>query len=142
MKQEWGREEYINCCNSNERRGMTWWRLGIWKLRGSRKGVEKGTRPLCLGTEGTKHILLECPETKYWRMEMLCKRWMDINEEVAYRKILSCTNEMTVKKYGKILIQISMQMGKEGKKREFKENMESLVGYCNIVYKQTTVLKL
>jgi hypothetical protein len=40
MKQEWGREEYIDCCNSNERRCMAWWRLGIWKLRGSRKGVE------------------------------------------------------------------------------------------------------
>jgi hypothetical protein len=33
-------------------------------------------------------------------------------------------------------------MGKKVKKREFKENMESLVGYCNIVYKQTTALKL
>jgi hypothetical protein len=82
---------------------MTWWRLGIWKLRGSRKGVEKGRRPLCLGTEGTKHILLECPETKYWRMEMLCKRWMDINEEIAYRKVLSCTKNG--KKYWKIFIQ-------------------------------------
>jgi hypothetical protein len=45
MKQEWGREEFIDCCNRNDRRGMTWWRLGIWKLRGSRKGVEKGTCP-------------------------------------------------------------------------------------------------
>jgi hypothetical protein len=30
-------------------------------------------------------------------------------------------------------------MGKEG---EENENAESLVGYCNVVYKQTTVLKL
>jgi hypothetical protein len=56
MKQEWGREEYIDCCNRNDRRGMAWWRLGIWKLRGSRKGVEKGTCPLCLGKEDTKHF--------------------------------------------------------------------------------------
>jgi hypothetical protein len=41
MKQEWGREDLIDCCNRNERRGTAWWRLGIWKLRGSRKGVEK-----------------------------------------------------------------------------------------------------
>jgi hypothetical protein len=27
----------------------------------------------------------------------MCKRWLDINEEEAYRKILSCTNKMTVK---------------------------------------------
>jgi hypothetical protein len=64
----------------------------------SRKGVEKGTCALCLGKEDTKHILLECPETKTWRTEMLCKRWLDINGEVAYRKMLSCTNKIMVKK--------------------------------------------
>jgi hypothetical protein len=93
IKQEWGRDEYIDCCNRNDRRCMACWRLGIWKLRGSRKGVEKGTCPLCLGKEDTKHILLECPETNDWRMEMLCKRWLDINDEVAYRKVLSCTKK-------------------------------------------------
>jgi hypothetical protein len=58
MTQEWGREEFIDCCNSNERTGMAWWRLGIWKLRGSRKGVEKGTCSLCLGKK--------IPNTFYW----------------------------------------------------------------------------
>jgi hypothetical protein len=32
MKQEWGREEFIDFCNRNDRRGMAWWRLGIWKI--------------------------------------------------------------------------------------------------------------
>jgi hypothetical protein len=105
MKQEWGREGYTDYCDRNERTGMAWWRLGIWKLRGSRKGGEKGTCPLCLGKEGTKHILLECPETKNWRTEM-CKRWLDINEKVAYNKMQSCTNNC--KKYGKVFIQSSM----------------------------------
>jgi hypothetical protein len=59
--------------------------------------VEKGTCPLCLGKEDTKHILLECPETNDWRMEMLCKRWLDINEEIANRKVLSCTKKITAK---------------------------------------------
>jgi hypothetical protein len=72
----------------------------------SRKGVEKGTCLLCLGKEGTKHILLECPETKNWRTEMFCKRWLDINEEVACRKMLSCTNKMTVKNMGKFLFRV------------------------------------
>jgi hypothetical protein len=56
---------------------LTYW---VWK---------KGTCPLCLGKQDTKHILLECAETKNWRMEMLCKRWLDINEEVACRKMLT-----------------------------------------------------
>jgi hypothetical protein len=42
-----------------------------------------------LGKEDTKHILLECPETKNWRTEILCKRWLDTNEEVACGKMLS-----------------------------------------------------
>jgi hypothetical protein len=80
---------------------------GNWKLRGSRKGVENGTCTLGLGKKDTKHILLECQETKNWNTEM-CKRWLDINEEAAHRKMLSCTNKLTVKKYGKIFIQSSM----------------------------------
>jgi hypothetical protein len=83
-----------------------WWRLGIWKLRGSRKGVEKGACPLCLGKEDNKHILLECLDTKNWRTEMLCKRWTDISKEVVCRKMLSCTNKMTIKKYGKFLFRV------------------------------------
>jgi hypothetical protein len=113
MKQEWEREEYIDCCNRNERRGMAWWRLGIRKLRGSRKGVEKGTCPLCLGKEDTKHILLECLETNDWRMEMLCERWLDINEEMVYKKVLSCTKNMMVKNIGKFLFRVKCK--REGK---------------------------
>jgi HKD family nuclease len=56
--------------------------------------------------EDTKHILLECPETKKWRTEMLCKRYLSINEEVAYKKMLSCTNKMTVKNMGRFLFRI------------------------------------
>jgi hypothetical protein len=92
---------------------MTWWRLGIWKLRGSRKGVEKGTCPLCLGKEDIKHILLECPETKDRRMEMLCKRLLDINKEIAYKKVFSCTKKMMVKNIGKFLFRVKCKW--EGK---------------------------
>jgi hypothetical protein len=116
MKHKWGREEYIDCCNRNERRGMAWCRLGIWKLRGSRKGVEKETCPLCLGKEDTKHILLECLETENWRTEMLCKRWVDINEEVVYRKMLSCTNKMMVKNMGKFLFTVQCEWERMVKK--------------------------
>jgi hypothetical protein len=58
---------------------------------------KKGTCPLRLGKEGTKHILLEYPETKNWRPEMLCKRWFCTNEEGTYKTMLGCTNKMTVK---------------------------------------------
>jgi hypothetical protein len=113
MKQEWGREYFIDCCNRNARRCMAWLRLGIWKLRASRNGVEKGTCHICLGKEDTKHILLECPETNDWRMEMLCKSWLDINEGKKHRKVLSCTK----KRQKKILENFHSGLSVNGKGR-------------------------
>jgi hypothetical protein len=76
----------------------------------------KGTCPLCLGKEDTKHILLECPETKNWRTEMLCKRRSDIDGEVVYKKIPSCTNKMTVKSMGKFLFRVQCKWERMVKK--------------------------
>jgi hypothetical protein len=47
MKQEWAREKYIVCCTRNTRSGLAWFKTGIWKLRGMRKGFEKRRCPLC-----------------------------------------------------------------------------------------------
>jgi hypothetical protein len=63
--------------------------------------------PLCLGKKDSKHILLECPEIKNWRKEIMSKPCLDINEEV-YRKMLSCTNKTILKKYGNIFVQSSV----------------------------------
>jgi hypothetical protein len=57
MKQEWTREQYISCCTRNERSGLAWFKTGIWKLRGMRKGFEKGRCPLYSEEEDPIHIL-------------------------------------------------------------------------------------
>jgi hypothetical protein len=51
-------------CSRNERNGLAWLKAGVWKLRGIRRGWEKGICPLCRDNEEAKHILLRCPETK------------------------------------------------------------------------------
>jgi hypothetical protein len=43
MKQKWGKEEYIELCFRCERNGLAWMKAGVWKLRGIRWGLEKGT---------------------------------------------------------------------------------------------------
>jgi hypothetical protein len=48
-------------CSRNDRRGTEWFWAGIWKLRGTRKGLEIGRCPLCNGEEVVVHILLKCP---------------------------------------------------------------------------------
>jgi hypothetical protein len=39
MKLLWDREDYVMCGSRNDRMGIAWFRAGIWKLRGIRKGL-------------------------------------------------------------------------------------------------------
>jgi hypothetical protein len=64
MKYEWARETHTVCCTSNERSGLVWFKTGIWKLRGMRKGAEKGRFPVCGQQEYALHVLLNSSETR------------------------------------------------------------------------------
>jgi hypothetical protein len=46
------------------------WKAGIWKLRGIRRGFERGRFPLCLGEEDAKYIVLKCSECKSGKKNM------------------------------------------------------------------------
>jgi hypothetical protein len=39
MKLLWGREDYVMFGSRNDTMGIAWFRAGIWKLRGMRKGL-------------------------------------------------------------------------------------------------------
>jgi hypothetical protein len=58
---------------ANKRSGVEWTRVGILKLRGSRKGKEESSCHLYIGKEDAKVLMLSCPETRDWRIECLCK---------------------------------------------------------------------
>jgi hypothetical protein len=45
MNYEWGKESCIDKCTRKERMGIIWLKAGIWKLRGIRRGFERGTCP-------------------------------------------------------------------------------------------------
>jgi hypothetical protein len=62
-------------------------------LKGIRRNTSKRRCPIYFGEEDVKHILLDCLETRNWRMEFLSEKWLNIKKEVAYRKILRCTNK-------------------------------------------------
>jgi hypothetical protein len=48
------------------------------------------------------NTLLDCWETVNWRLKFLNK-WLNTNKEVAYRKVLRCTNEYQVRNLGRYL---------------------------------------
>jgi hypothetical protein len=97
MKLEWAREEYTVCCTRNDRSGLAWFKTGIWKLRGMRKGSEKGKCPLCSEEEDAIHTLLKCLGTRKWREQLLSTKWLTVNEESAYKTITNCTNAVELR---------------------------------------------
>jgi hypothetical protein len=67
---------------------------------GIRKGLEIGRCPLCSGDEDAIHILLKCPGTRRLREHHLSRKWQIINEELAYKKIINCTNTVELRNLG------------------------------------------
>jgi hypothetical protein len=75
----------------------------VWQLKGIRRNMDKGRCPLCLVEEDVKHILLDCLETRNWRMKFLNEKWLNTNKEVAYRSILRSTNKAQIRNLGRYL---------------------------------------
>jgi hypothetical protein len=71
-----------------------------------RKGFEKGRCPLCREDEDALHILLKCLETRKWGEQLLSRKWRIVNEEVAYKRIINCTNAIELRNTGKYLYKI------------------------------------
>lgn len=69
------------------------WSLGEGQLRGIRNQIDKGRIPLGSGGQNVQHILPICSETIQQRPEFLNKRWLNMNEKVASKKILRCTKK-------------------------------------------------
>jgi hypothetical protein len=77
-------EEYAMCCSRIDRRGIAWFRAGIWNLRQMRRGLEIERCPLCNGEEDAVHIILKFPETRRLRENFLSRKWQIINDVLAY----------------------------------------------------------
>jgi disulfide oxidoreductase YuzD len=50
-----------------------------------------------------KHILPECKETKHWGEKLIRDKWLSMNKEVAYKKIMKITNTVHTQNLGKYL---------------------------------------
>jgi hypothetical protein len=120
MKFLWDREDYVMCVSRNDRMGIAWFRAGIWKLRGIRKGLEIRRCPLCNGEEDAIHTLLKCSETRRLREHLLSRKWQIINEELAYKKIINCTNTVELSNSGRYLCRTKCKWESRIKEFELK----------------------
>jgi hypothetical protein len=80
-------------------------------MRGMRKGLLIVRCPLCNGEEDTVHILLKCPETRRLREHFLSRKWQVINEELAYKEIINCTNIVKLRNLDRYLCRIKCKWG-------------------------------
>jgi hypothetical protein len=62
----------------------------MWKLKGIRRNAGKGRCLLrvCLSEVDVKHVLLACLETRSWIIKFLIEKYLNMNKEIACRKIL------------------------------------------------------
>jgi hypothetical protein len=73
----------------------------VWHLKGIRRETDEGRCILCLGEDDDiKPILFDCLETRKWGMKFLSKKWLSMNTEVAYRKIVRCPNKNQIRNLG------------------------------------------
>jgi hypothetical protein len=71
FKSSWVREYYIDICAFEERKGIGWWKMDIWRLKGMRGNIDKGVCPVCR-EEGGGSRILQCEGTRVWR-----GRWLE-----------------------------------------------------------------
>jgi len=75
------------------------------ELHGIRKGMGKGSFPLSLHTAYVQHVqhtMLQCLETRA-KNAVLYKKWLDMNEKLAYSKTMNCTCKPQVRYLAKYL---------------------------------------
>jgi hypothetical protein len=46
FKNNWEKKLYIEVCSQEARRGIGWWKMGIWKLKGVMGNTEQGICPI------------------------------------------------------------------------------------------------
>jgi hypothetical protein len=86
LKSSWENKLYIEVCTQEARRGIGWWKMGIWRLKGVRGNTGQGMCPMCNKEEGWSHTL-RSEETRSWREELVDKRFENTEPEIGMRRI-------------------------------------------------------
>jgi hypothetical protein len=107
--------------SKKERSDIAWFRLRIWKLKGTRGLRRRADTSYVRGDKTESHPLLKYSETKGWRQEPLKSKWPHI-ESKALRKILAAKKYHWTEKFRYRLIKIKCQMA-NGKTRIRKQKL-------------------
>jgi hypothetical protein len=99
LKSSWENKLYIAVCTQEARRGIGWWKMGIWRLKGVRGNTEQGMCPMCNKEEGWS-LILRCAEIRSWRKELVDKRFTSNAAEIGMRMIAAIKDNDKLQKVG------------------------------------------
>jgi hypothetical protein len=99
LKNNWEKKLYIEVSTQEARRGIGWWKMGVWRLKGVRGNTEQGMCPMCNKEEGWSNIL-RCEETRSWREEPVDKRFINFETEIEIRRIATIKDNDKLQKVG------------------------------------------
>jgi hypothetical protein len=99
LKNNWENKLYIEVCSQEAGRGIGWWKMGIWKLKGVRGNIEQGICPMFSKEEGWSHIFRR-DETKRWRNNLVDKRFTSVDPEIGIRMVATNKDKDKLQKFG------------------------------------------
>jgi hypothetical protein len=99
LKNSLEKKLYIEVCTQEARRGIGWWKMVIWRLKGVRGNTEQGMCPMCNKEEGWSHIL-RCEKTRRWREDLVDKRFTSIEPEIGIRRVATSKDNDKLQKFG------------------------------------------
>jgi hypothetical protein len=117
LKSDWEKELYMEVCTCETRRGIRWWKMGIWRSKGVRGNIEQGMCPICSEEEGWRH-LFRCEGTRRGRDELVDKGFTSTDPENAIRRIVENKNKEKLQKIGLFLSQYEEKWKRSAKKYE------------------------
>jgi hypothetical protein len=76
----------VKVCIQGTRKGIGWWKMGNWRLKGARENTEQGMCPMCSEEERWNRIL-RCKEIINWREGPVDKRFTSTEPQIRIRRI-------------------------------------------------------
>ena len=70
---------------------------------GSKTELSQGKMPLVIRGRRCEIYILDCKETKHWRLKLIHDEWVNVNKEVAYGNIMKITNKTHLQSLWKYL---------------------------------------
>jgi hypothetical protein len=76
---------------------------------------------------------LKCSETRKWREQILSRNVFVVNDEVAYKRIINCTNDVELRNTGKYLYKITCKWENKINNKYFEMGKGSRIIFIKII---------